>query len=377
MIAQYGEDNGIYTEMQNRAGKIIDEQIAANPPQGYEEWTDEEKTEFRNSSVSQYISNYGQQIYEDMAFEQWQAGIVQSDDYSTAVGVEAQAASAGQTAVGGRAKAIGWHSTAVGLASTAEGASAIAIGESAKTTDGDSSIAIGHNSLAQKYSSIAVGESANTNDNQEIAVGNYAHTYGQSSIAMGRLAGGNTNYAIAIGDNATVQYRAEEQWNVEGYNEDGSAKLADEQTNHTQRLVADQSIAIGRDSYVDGKDATAVGRNTQARMRNATAYGNNAHANAWNSIAIGNKATAGLQADILNDDGTVKDAEVANSAIAIGNRARATEEYTTAIGAGTNAEGLHAVAVGDSNQATGKFSTAIGAGWSINHTEGEDDLDNT
>ena len=350
VLDQYGGSEGAMAEAFNRAGKVIDAQIANNPPDGYAEWTDEQKNDYRNSEISRYLynSSSGQQIFKDMEFEQWQQGKIQSDDYSTAVGVEAQAAGAGQTAVGGRAKALGWHSTAVGLASKAEGASAIAI-----------------------------GESANTNDNQEIAVGNYAHTYGQSSIAMGRLAGGNTNYAIAIGDNATVQYRAEEQWIVEGYNEDGSAKLADEQTNHAQRLVADQSIAIGRDSYVDGKDATAVGRNTQARMRNATAYGNNAHANAWNSIAIGNKATAGLQIEILNDDGTVKDAEIANSAIAIGNRARATSEYTTAIGAGTNAEGWHAVAVGDSNQATGKFSTAVGSGWSINHTEGEDDLDNT
>ena len=363
VLTKYGSEEAVRTEIQNR----FEYELNKNLPPDYANWSDNDKywyTQSRWNELSPQLQN-------DLDFEAWQTGMLNSDDFSTAVGVNAKAAGAGQTAVGGNSKATGWHATAVGLGSKAEGASAIAI-----------------------------GESANTHDNQEIAVGNYAHTYGQSSIAMGRLAGGNTNYAIAIGDNATVQYLDNEQWKWEQETDDDGnvvldesgnpkMKLADEQSNHIQRLVADQSIAIGRDSYVDGKDATAVGRNTQARMRNATAYGNNAHANAWNSIAIGNKAIAGMQSAILDEDGGIladtfdsdgyllTGAAAGNSAVAVGNRARAVSEFTTAIGAGTNAEGWHAVAVGDSNQATGKFSTAIGAGWSINHTEGEDDQDNT
>ena len=102
----------------------------------------------------------------------------------------------------------------------------------------------------------------------------------------------------------------------------------------------------------------------------STAYGNNSHANAYNSVAIGNKAIAGLKTE------TDSNPVAGQSAVAIGNRATATQEYTTAVGASTYASGWHAVAVGDSNRATGRYSTAMGAGYST-YTVDETDNDNT
>lgn len=257
-------------------------------------------------------------------------------------------------AVGNKSKTVSHSSVAVGDSSTARGWRSIAIGAQSEAGADPETTYVG--SWNDGTSAVAVGNSAKAYGSTSVAVGNGSQTYSFSGVAVGNGANASTEYAIAIGDNARVAYV------------NGAGDIE-------QQRTAAQSIAIGRDALAQAKDVTAVGRNAQGMMRNATAYGNNSHANGWNSIAIGNKATAGLQAEILNDDGTAKDGAIANSAIAIGNRARATAEYTTAIGAGTNAEGWHAVAVGDSNQATGKFSTAIGAGWSINHTEGEPDSD--
>ena len=257
-------------------------------------------------------------------------------------------------AVGNKSKTVSHSSVAVGDTSTARGWRSIAIGAQSEAGADPETTYVG--SWNDGTSAVAVGNSAKAYGSTSVAVGNGSQTYSFSGVAVGNGANASTEYAIAIGDNARVAYV------------NGAGDIE-------QQRTAAQSIAIGRDALAQAKDVTAVGRNAQGMMRNATAYGNNAHANGWNSIAIGNKATAGLQAEILKEDGTAKDGAIANSAIAIGNRARATAEYTTAIGAGTNAEGWHAVAVGDSNQATGKFSTAIGAGWSINHTEGEPDSD--
>ena len=258
-------------------------------------------------------------------------------------------------AVGNKSKTISHSSVAVGDTSTARGWRSIAIGAQSEAGADPETTYVG--SWNDGTSAVAVGNSARAYGSTSVAVGNGAATYSFSGIAVGNNSNASTEYSIAIGDNARIAYI------------DGAADIE-------QQRSAAQSIAIGRDAKAQAKDVTAVGRNAQGMMRNATAYGNNAHANAWNSIAIGNKATAGLQADIVNEeDGTAKDGTIGNSAVAIGNRARAEAEYTTAIGAGTWAEGWHAVAVGDSNRATGRFSTAIGAGWSINHTEGEPDSD--
>lgn len=375
-MEQYGNYEGVMNEVQKRAVEIIDAQIKGNPPEGYDGWSEQDKESYRNWQVNQYLNfsashvnmddgyspedTGGSRIINDILFEQWlkmkNNNQIQSDDYSTAVGVEASAEGVGQTAIGGHAQALGWSSMAIGLGSKATGASSMAIGESSLAA-GDQSIAIG--------------------------LGNYdrTQTWGYHATAIGINAHADTSSAIAIGDGAKIDY-----------DEAGADIL--------QRRVAMNAIAVGQNARAAALDGTAVGRNTKAIMRNATAYGNNAHANAWNSIAIGNKAIAGLAENIYeekvddygnvtgyevhptvkvtDDDGleyVTKGAEYGDSAVAIGNRAKAIKEYTTAVGAGTNAEGWHAVAVGDSNQATGKFSTAIGAGWSENYTPGEENDD--
>ena len=255
---------------------------------------------------------------------------------NTAIGYNAIAEGERETAVGSQSHAGGWNSTAVGY--------------KAETVRSDS---------------VAVGANSKTNGDANIAIGPYASTYSYSSIAVGHGAQANTDDSISMGRSAKVEY------------------IESAQTDDTRRF-AQNAIAIGQSSIARGLDATAVGRNSVANRRNSTAYGNNSHANGWNSIAIGNKSIAGLESNIekitYNEEGkaivTIKDAESGQSAVAVGNRARAIEEYSTAVGASTNAEGWHSVAVGDSNSAVGRFSTAMGAGWS-RYTVDEDDNDNT
>ncbi len=211
--------------------------------------------------------------------------------------------------------------------------------------------AVGNGAKASGGHSTAIGAFSQAKGIESIAVGNNAQAWGWRSIAAGVNAGANTTRSIAIGEGATVSY-----------NENAA--------NDSQRLVAEQAIAIGYNSQANGKDATAVGRQAVADRRNASAFGNNSHANAYNSVAIGNKAIAGLKSE------TDRDSKSGQSAVAIGNRATATQEFTTAVGASTYASGWHAVAVGDSNRATGRFSTAMGAGWS-EYTVEEDENDNT
>ena len=255
--------------------------------------------------------------------------------------------------------------TAIGYNAIAEGERETAVG-SQSHAGGWNSTAVGYRAETVKSDSVAVGANSKTNGDANIAIGPYASTYSYSSIAVGLGAQANMSDSISMGRSAKVEY-------IESAQDDDTRKLAD------------NAIAIGQSSVARGLDATAVGRNSVANRRNSTAYGNNSHANGWNSIAIGNKSIAGLESNIeeITYDGrtgetivTIKDAESGQSAVAVGNRARAIEEYSTAVGASTNAEGWHSVAVGDSNSAVGRFSTAMGAGWSI-YTVDEDDNDNT
>ena len=287
------------------------------------------------------VDEYGQPVFDLKAED---IGLDESNPYGYSGGTN-------NVAVGNKSKTLSHSSVAVGDTSTARGYRSVAIGAQAEAGQENAG-----GDWNNGTSAVAIGDSAKAYGGTSVAVGSHAQTWSFSGIAVGNGSNAGTEYGIAIGDAANIAYI-------------GGAEDIE------QQRTAAQSIAIGRSALAQAKDVTAVGRNAQGMMRNATAYGNNAHANAWNSIAIGNKATAGLQADIVNEDGTAKDGTIGNSAVSIGNRARAEAEYTTAIGAGTWAEGWHAVAVGDSNRATGRFSTAIGAGWSINHTEGEPDSD--
>jgi hypothetical protein len=239
------------------------------------------------------------------------------------------------TAVGNHAQATNYNSTAVGSDSNAQGYHSIAVGPNAQAgnlTD--------NKNYNDGISAIAVGDHAQAYGNSGIAVGTNSQDYGYSGIAIGNNAGANTNYAIAIGDNATVAY-------INGAEKDPEKK------------IAEQGIAIGRDSRVEGKDGTAVGHQALAKMENSTAYGNNSHADGYVATAVGNKSIA---------QGT--------SDVAVGNRATALDEYSTAVGTSTYAAGTHSVAVGDSNRATGRYSTAMGAGWST-YTVDETDNENT
>ena len=249
-------------------------------------------------------------------------------------------------AVGNHAVTKSSSSVAIGDNSSSQGYRSVAVG--ADSQAGDTTDTADHN---DGISAVAVGDGAKAMGNGSIATGKGAHAYGYASVAHGANAGANTTRSIAIGENAAVGYRADA-------------------VNDPQRLIAEQAIAIGYNSEANGKDATAVGRQAVADRRNSSSYGNNSHANAYNSVAIGNKSIAGLKSE------TDSNPVAGQSAVAVGNRATATAEYTTAVGASTYASGWHAVAVGDSNRATGRFSTAMGAGWS-DYTVNEDDNDNT
>lgn len=315
-------------------------------------WYDYQGKKYTTEDVS-YIKQ-GDQFYQyagdDSAgnplFYELNKQLQKKDESESRVSLPLTSGITNNVAVGNKATTKSSSSVAIGDNSQSQGYRGIAIGAESQT--GDTTDSADYN---DGISAVAVGDRAKAMGNGSIATGQGSHAYGYASIASGVNAGANTTRSIAIGENATVSY---------------NSQAADD----PQRLTAEQAIAIGYNSQANGKDATALGRQAVADRRNSSAYGNNSHANAYNSVAIGNKAIAGLKAETDNNP------IAGQSALAIGNRATATQEYTTAVGASTYASGWHAVAVGDSNRATGRYSTAMGAGYST-YTVNETDNDNT
>ena len=171
------------------------------------------------------------------------------------------------------------------------------------------------------------------------------------SIAIGTNASAEKGYDIAIG----------------GHSHAKSQDTRDDKG----KLLEGAAIAIGKETKATGQGTIAIGRKTLAEGEYGSAYGSQANANGARSTALGYVASASgddsLAGGALAEsrgEGSValgKDAHATGDyANAIGSSARATE-WATAVGPGTQANGVASAAYGDGSVADGEKAIAMGS----------------
>ena len=171
------------------------------------------------------------------------------------------------------------------------------------------------------------------------------------SIAIGNNASAENGYDIAIG----------------GHSHAKSKDTRDAQG----KLLEGAAIAIGKETKATGQGTIAIGRKTLAEGEDGSAYGSQANAHGARSTALGyvasasgNDSLAGGALAESRGEGSValgKDAQATGDyANAIGSSARATE-WATAVGPGTQANGVASAAYGDGSVADGKKAIAMGS----------------
>ena len=171
------------------------------------------------------------------------------------------------------------------------------------------------------------------------------------SIAIGNNASAENGYDIAIG---------------------GHSHAKSQDTRDAQgKLLEGAAIAIGKETKATGQGTIAIGRKTLAEGEDGSAYGSQANAHGARSTALGyvasasgNDSLAGGALAESRGEGSValgKDAQATGDyANAIGSSARATE-WATAVGPGTQANGVASAAYGDGSVADGKKAIAMGS----------------
>ena len=138
------------------------------------------------------------------------------NDYTTAVGYEAQSSGYSATAVGNTANANSSSATAVGDHAQALNSSATGVGNYAKggnynatgvgynaSASGQYSTATGNYASASNTNSTATGSYANASGSNATATGYYANAWGSNSVAAGYYANAG-NSSVAMGQNATA-----------------------------------------------------------------------------------------------------------------------------------------------------------------------------
>nr|WP_314490529.1 hypothetical protein [uncultured Chryseobacterium sp.] len=114
-------------------------------------------------------------------------------------------------------------------------------------------------------------------------------------------------------------------------------------TNST--TTANESTAIGANSYVSGQQSVALGYNSRTTKNESAAVGTNSSASGFQSIALGYNSKTN-----------------SNGETALGHNAQTNGENSTALGSGSKAIGLKSVASGFNSQSTGENSLALGVG---------------
>ena len=211
----------------------------------------------------------------------------------------------------------------------------------------------------------AYGEGGGTNngDNDSVAIGPNATTGATTSLPANTVTTGNTNINqqtlsnVAIGESANATK--------------GGIALgdhADADTSSSQDPGS--SIAIG--SYASANKsggATAIGAAATADGQNSVAFGTGSHANRSGDIAIGVSSTSGTATSSqVANDAEGENISLGNwstayggKSLAVGNRAEATAESSTALGFGSQASGKKALSIGSDASASAELSLAIGS----------------
>ena len=171
------------------------------------------------------------------------------------------------------------------------------------------------------------------------------------SIAIGNNASAENGYDIAIGGHSHA--KSKDTRGAEGELLEGAAIAIGKET----KAIGQGTIAIGRKTLAEGEDGSAYGSQANAHGARSTALG-------YVASASGNDSLAGGALAESRGEGSValgKDAQATGDyANAIGSSARATE-WATAVGPGTQANGVASAAYGDGSVADGEKAIAMGS----------------
>ena len=122
------------------------------------------------------------------------------------------------------------------------------------------------------------------------------------------------------------------------------------------------AMAVGPNAKASGDGSTAVGWNAEATgIGHSAAYGANAKAVGQGSLAVGPGAEAYGKSGLAIGNGAISNTEtLAESSIAIGDRAEAKSSGSIGMGIKSIASGKRSMAMGIQTHATGNYSMAIG-----------------
>ncbi|MDO4177864.1 MAG: YadA-like family protein [Phascolarctobacterium sp.] len=220
------------------------------------------------------------------------------DQGALAVGPTSSATNVGALAIGENASASGEYSIAIGDGAEATTKS-IVMGNNAKDyyqedgsswkSYGERSIVIGNDSYSKTMDAIVIGNKAESTAYADtVVIGDRASAGDSGTVAIGAGAVGDGYYGTVVGPNATI--------------EDGN----------------DDSVAVGTNAFVDSSAHQSI------------AMGRLAQTYATNGIAIGTLAVAGI--DDENDG---------RNAVAIGYRAKSTNDDSVALGSYSETGEVH------------------------------------
>ena len=174
---------------------------------------------------------------------------------------------------------------------------------------------------------------------------NPATALNPGGIALGENAQAGGQGAVIIGRNGTS---LNQPWNS------GHVGIGDGVT-----LTQEGATAVGANSTA-GAFATTVGRNSAATGYGTTVVGYQALANSGNGISIGKDSKSRADNCITIGYNAIVDDAVRVNTVVIGAGAKSAQ-YSTAIGAGTQATADYATGIGDNARAQGSFGFAGGA----------------
>ncbi|TCP15003.1 trimeric autotransporter adhesin, partial [Nicoletella semolina] len=257
-------------------------------------------------------------------------------------------------AIGNKATAIGEGSIALGKDANTKTKYSIVLGAEAQSSreefnDGEGSVVIGYKAkeinhllvgMGEGKNNIIIGREALSAGNNVVGIGYQANAWSPNSVAIGNkaqaLGAGNTvGSDVAIGDSAI------------SYNQDAialghGAKAGIEWTKTTWDKNTDApnyavgskgAIAIGANAKAIAGATIAIGRDAQnLSSGNSIAFGSNTKTYSGYSIAIGDQAQAGTKGTQNSDAKYYTDSQT-ESAVAIGQNARATHLKAIALGA--------------------------------------------
>ena len=316
---------------------------------------------------------------------------------SVALGSSSKAFLDSTVAIGDKALATKARSTAIGDMAMTEAADSIAMGTYARVTD-KNSVSLGKYSSTQgtaltKDTQAAFSDEMVSKDSGVISVGTQAYTEDYKTGNVGKpdsiktekrnipemkrrivnVAGGiNDNDAVNVkqlkavaGQLKYIDIKPSQDSDIDA-SAVGNGSIAIGENSSTLKSHA---VAVGEHAVVSGEGGTAIGAKAKANSTRATAVGQYAEAGSYSlaagysalangehAVAVGDRAEA-MKVEKNKDGKEIK--KPVDYAIAIGFKARASEEGTVAMGLNSEANGEHSISIGD-NTVSEYHGVAIG-----------------